>query len=128
MNRSHQNTVSLSASWFIRPGCKASAEAALKQLAIDVQQHEPDTLMYVIHTPVQADIGLESLPPASPLLVIFFETYRNADAFQKHLNGPVFTEFVKKHQELFVAANGNPFNLVTFLETRAGFIRAETLA
>lgn len=73
MNNFHKNTVSLSASWFIRPGCEASAEKALMQLAIDIQQQEPDTLMYVIHTPFHAGIGLESLPPTTPLSVVFLK-------------------------------------------------------
>jgi hypothetical protein len=128
MNTTDATTVSLHATWYILPGCEPEAEQALKQLAIDVREQEPDTLMYVIHTPLAASVPLYSLPPSSPQLVVFFETYRNADAFTRHLTGPVFTKFVTDHQQLFSAANGHPFNLVSFLETRAGFVRPGLLA
>lgn len=128
MNDIDRNTVSLHATWYILPGCELDAEQALKKLAFDVQEQEPDTLMYVIHTALPAAVPVHSLPPSNPHLVVFFETYRNADAFQRHLTGPVFTRFVTDHQHQFLAANGHPFNLVSFLETRAGFIRPGLLA
>ncbi|WP_454738480.1 antibiotic biosynthesis monooxygenase [Cupriavidus necator] len=128
MSPSAPTTVSLTSRWFIRPGCEQAADAALRQLADDVLQHEPDTLAYLVHTPYGSDPRLQSLPPADPLSVLFFETYRDADAFLRHVNGPVFTGFVRQNGELFVAANGAPFTFVEFLETRAGFVRTATAA
>jgi uncharacterized protein len=125
MNPSDLNAspVSLTSTWFIRPGCEEAVDAALQQLAVDVEQHEPDTLTYLVHLPYQSDSRLQSLPPADPLSVLFFETYRNADAFFKHVNGPVFTGFVQQYGHLFVSSNGKPFTFVDYLETRAGFMR-----
>lgn len=123
MSQSVSTAVSLTSRWFIRPGFEEAVDAALRQLANDVQQHEPDTLTYLVHAPYRGDPRLQSLPPADPLSVLFFETYRNADAFLHHVSGPVFTAFVRQHGELFVASNGKPFTFVEFLETRAGFVR-----
>ncbi|MBP0631191.1 MULTISPECIES: VOC family protein [unclassified Cupriavidus] len=128
MSPSIPTSISLTSRWFIRPGCEPAAETALRQLAEDVLQREPDTLAYLIHTPYGGDARLQSLPPANPFSVVFFETYRDADAFLRHVNGPVFTGFVRQHGELFVASNGSPFTFVEFLQMRAGFVRTATAA
>lgn len=115
--------VSLTSQWFIQPGREAEAFAALERLALDVREGEPDTLTYLVHAPIAPDSGLQSLPPSDPSSVLFFEVYRSADAFQRHLHGPLFTAFVEEHGGLFVAANGKPFVFVEFLSRRAGFVR-----
>jgi predicted enzyme related to lactoylglutathione lyase/quinol monooxygenase YgiN len=123
MKTSPDTHVSLTSQWFIKPGREAEAFAALEQVARDVHDHEPDTLIYLVHSPL-ANRGLQSLPPSDPSSVLFFEVYRSAKAFQAHLAGPTFTSFVEKHGGLFVAANGKPFTFVEFLACRAGFIRS----
>ncbi|MGG1948745.1 antibiotic biosynthesis monooxygenase [Trinickia sp. NRRL B-1857] len=116
--------VSLTSRWFVRPGCEQAAEEALRQLASDVERNEPDTLTYLVHQPYRGDGRLQSLPPSEPRTVLFFETYRSADAFVRHVNGPVFGAFVERYGELFVASNGKPFTFVEFVQTLAGFVRA----
>lgn len=118
--------VTLTAKWFLKPDLEKDAHEALDKLAEAVRANEPDTLMYLVRTPFTGG-DLQSLPPADPGTVVFLEMYRNADAFHAHVNGPVFTDFVKKHGDLFVTANGTPFVLVEFLSRRAGFIREEAL-
>ena len=116
--------VSLTSTWFIRPGCESEALAALERLAAQVEAQEPDTLAYQIHTPFTADARLQAQPPTDPLTVLFIETYRDADAFLAHVDGPVFTGFVREHGALFVGCGGGqPFMLVSFLARRAGFVR-----
>lgn len=90
-------------------------------LAHDVQEGEPGTLGYLVHTPFGADGRLQSLPPPPPLLVLFFETYASPDAFIDHLNGPIFTAFVANHGHCFAGSNGKPYTTVQFLATLAGF-------
>lgn len=124
MSHAQTETVSLTSNWFIRPGCEQAADAALRVLAREVQLEEPDTLTYLVHRPFHDPAQLQSLPPGNPLTVLFFETYRNADAFLRHVNGPVFTQFVQQHGDLFVQSNGKPFTTVEFLETLAGFVRS----
>lgn len=113
--------ISLISQWFIQPGHEVEARDALMALAHDVQAGEPGTLAYLVHTPFGADGRLQSLPPPTPLLVLFFETYEGPDAFLDHLNGPIFTTFVADHGHCFVAANGKPYTTVQFLTTLAGF-------
>jgi hypothetical protein len=124
MSHSDNRPVTLTSRWFIRPGCEPAADAALSELARDVERDEPDTLTYLVHRPRRGDATLQSLPPSNPLGLLFFETYRNTEAFLRHVNGPVFTSFVKRHGELFTASDGKPFMLVEFLDTHAGFVRA----
>src|SRR3954471_19480486 len=99
------HTVSLTSTWFVRPGHEAAAVAAVEDLAAQVRAGEPDTLIYLVHTPFLADRRLQALPPVAPNHLLFFEVYRDADAFLHHVHGPVFTRFVERHGGLFVAAN-----------------------
>ncbi len=113
----------LTSRWFVRPGCEAAVERPLQELVDAVLKSEPDTLVYMVHRPVADSRELQSLPPAEPRTLIFFEVYRDAAAFQRHVSGPVFTRFLEQYATLFVSANGKPFTLVEFLQLHQGFIR-----
>ena len=116
--------VSLTSRWFIRPGCERQAWPALQALAANVLANEPDTLMYLVNSPSWVDNSLQSLPPSEPGLVLFVEMYRNPDAFRAHVEGAVFTSFVRDYGHLFVPnADGQPYTTVTFLPREAGFVR-----
>lgn len=117
--------VSLISEWFLKPGSEAEGLAALSQLALDVRANEPDTLTYLVHFPFQGDARLQALPPVDPSSILFFETYRDADAFLAHVNGPVFKGFVATHGDLFIASNGSPYTTVEFLWRHAGFTRGQ---
>ncbi len=119
--------VSLTSRWFIRPGCEAEALAAVADAAEKIRASEPDTLIYLAHMPHAGDDSLQSLPPSQPGLLLFFEMYRDPQAFLQHVNGPIFTAFVRDHGHLFVPdARGAPYTTVEFLARHAGFIRAST--
>lgn len=121
--------VSLTSQWFIRPGREADALAAVAEAAEKIRNGEPGTLIYLVHTAHAGDDGLQSLPPSQPGLLLFFEMYRDPQAFLEHVNGPIFTAFVRDHGHLFVPdAQGSPYTTVTFLARRAGFVRAPTAA
>lgn len=117
------NPVALTSKWFIRPGCEAQVIAAVPELAARVREREPDTLTYLVHTPFLGDARLQALPPSDASSLVFFEVYRDADAFVRHLNGPVFSDFVAQYGDLFVQVNGKPYTTVEFLTQRAGFVR-----
>ena len=86
--------LSLTLTWFIRPGHESAAMSALVALAAEVLESEPDTLAYLVHAPFHGDDRLQALPPGAPNRVVFFEIYRSADAFLRHVGGPAFTRFV----------------------------------
>jgi predicted enzyme related to lactoylglutathione lyase/quinol monooxygenase YgiN len=118
-------SVSLTSRWFIRPGCEAQAIAAVDEVAAKVLAGEPGTLIYLAHTANTGNDGLQSLPPSQPELLLFFEMYRDPQAFLQHVNGPIFTAFVRDHGHLFVPnGQGAPYTTVEFLARRAGFVRA----
>ena len=108
----------------MKRGCEAAAKKALKKLAKDVQKSEPNTLLYLIHTP---DMSEQSFPGASAQEVIFTEAYKTKKQFLEHLNGPVFTAFMAKHAGLFVTfeKDAHPFMQVEFLRREGGFVRPE---
>jgi len=111
----------LIAKWTILPGKETEAVAALKKLAVQVKEEEPDTLIYLVNTP---DFAQTNLPIPYAGTVTFFEGYKNKDAFLAHLNGPAFTGFVKAHGDLFLQSNGQAFVIVETLKHQAGFIRS----
>jgi len=119
----------LVARWTIKQGCEIAAKAALLELAKHVQSQEPDTLLYLVHVPDMAEL---SLPTPSPLEVVFFEVYKDKDAFLAHLTGPVFQQFVATHLKLFLSTSvtgqdgkpvQSPFVLVENLQRLGGFVR-----
>lgn len=125
---------SLTSTWTIQKGEEQPAVAALKHLAQQVEQHESGTLIYLVHTP---DMTQPSLPTPSNLEVVFFEVYRDEQAFKEHVNGSIFQSFVAEHGSLFLSmppiscGDGHsvikPFTTVEFLERKAGFIRPEMM-
>ncbi|MEY4484956.1 MAG: hypothetical protein RL693_2408, partial [Verrucomicrobiota bacterium] len=115
-------TLHLTSQWFIKPGCEQEALKAVALLAENVEAQEPGTLSYLVHVP-SAVSGLQSLPPADPQGLLFFEIYRDANAFMDHLHGPLFKQFVEDHGKCFLSANGSPFTMVQFLALHAGFVR-----
>ncbi len=116
---------SVLARWFVKPGEMDTARAALEALVADVKTLEPDTLIYQVREAVAG-----SLPPAARGEIVFFECYRDEAAFQAHLAGPVFSQFLKDHGGLFVQnfppAHG-PFMLVTTLTGDDGFCRDDAM-
>jgi len=114
----------------IKQGCEAKARAVLKQLAKQVQDAEPDTLLYLVHVP---DMKQLSLPTPSPLEVTFLEGYKDKKALDAHLNGKAFTQFKAKHMHLFLTTivtgqDGkpveSPFAMFESLHRLGGFVRA----
>jgi quinol monooxygenase YgiN len=112
---------SLIATWTILPGKEQQAVTALQRLAGQVQQTEPDTWGYTVHTP---DFTQANLPTPPTGEVVFFEIYKDEAAFKAHVSGPTFTAFVKEHGALFLSNNGAPYVTVNFMKRHAGFIRA----
>lgn len=124
------NNVSLTSQWFIRPGCEDEVIEAVTRLAAEVESQQPGTLTYLVHTQWAGDGDLQSLPPFNPLSLLFFEVYRDAQAFKDHVNGPLFTQFVQQYGDLFITAGGKsiaegdrPYTTVQFLSRRAGYVR-----
>ncbi|MDT7806454.1 MAG: hypothetical protein QOJ70_267 [Acidobacteriota bacterium] len=123
--------VTLIARWYVKEGQQAAAVAALQALASEVLSTEPDTLMYLVHTP---DMAQASLPPPTDTEILFVEAYTNMNAFFAHLNGAAFKGFVKQYGNLFQTATGTdahgktvsiPFVQVEFLDRQAGFVREQ---
>src|SRR4051812_33703630 len=116
---------SLIAKWTILPGNETKALYALTKLAADVQKNEPDTLLYMVHTP---DFNEASLPTPPAGEVIFFEVYKDKNAFLKHVQGKVFLSFLKNYSDLFLKYsedNSTVFVTLELLTQVAGFIRTK---
>ncbi len=125
MAEKSQVALHLTSEWFIQPGRETEVARVIAQLVAQVRAAEPDTLVYFVHKPVAPGDALQSLPPPAPNSLLFFEAYRDADAFHRHVNGAIFTRFVADHGGLFICANGKPFTFVEFLTLEHGFMRAD---
>ena len=116
---------SLIAKWTILPGNEDKAVAALKNLATQVLQQEPGTLVYAIFTPDFAERSLPT-PPAGE--VSFLEIYEDNDAFMKHINGTVYQNFVTNYGALFLNDfSGKPFVTFEVIQKQAGFFKNDFL-
>ena len=112
--------ISIVAKWSILPGKHVQAIAALKDLACRVEREEPFVPMYTIHVP---DFHSTSFPIPSAADVVFFSVFDDEAAFQKHLHGPVFRDWLALHTDLFLFNNGNLFVVSEMLDRKAGFVR-----
>jgi len=116
--------ISLVSNWWIVQGNEAKVLPALKELAANVKAHEPGTLMYTVHFPNFGD-GISShtsRPVPRPGAVIFVESYQDWDAFDAHVEGPIFKKFVGDYGHYFVQSEkGGPYTGVVFMDRIAGF-------
>ena len=114
----------IDAFWSIIPGNEAKAYAALGALAAQVEQEEPDTWMYLIHTP-NLDPGVNTFPMPGPQQVAFVEGFKDRDAYQRHAASPILKEFFAKNGAYFLNMYGPtvPFMMIQPLEMIDGFIR-----
>jgi quinol monooxygenase YgiN len=72
----------------------ADFDRLAEQTAEEVRTAEPDTLVYVIH-----------LVPNAPMQRIFYEIYRDRDAFDRYENQPYMQRFVAERRSCVLATN-----------------------
>ena len=114
--------LSIVAKWWIVPGREYDAVTALEELASAVEAQEPFTTMYFIHTSIVEG----SRPPPPPNEVVFVSGWPDRAAFQQHLDGPVFKDWIGKYLDLFLTDDsGGLFVTAEFIDRRAGFIRPQ---
>lgn len=116
--------ISIVTKWWIRQGCEEQAIPALSELADQVRDKEPFTAMYLIHTSI-VDGSLPT-PPSNE--VIFVGTWDDRAAFDKHLAGPVFRDWLSQNIDLFITGNdGSLYVSAEFIDRKVGFIRQSHL-
>lgn len=116
---------SLTGKWTMLPGKEKKAISALKKMANAVNKEEPGTLLYMIFTPDYKEKNLPN-PPSGE--VVFFEIYEDKDAFQKHITGSIFTDFIKSNGSSFLndfSAVPNMYITVKTLSKIGGFVRGK---
>jgi quinol monooxygenase YgiN len=72
----------------------ADFDRIAEQAAEQVRANEPDTLVYVIHT-----------VPKAPMQRIFYEVYRDREAFERHEQQPYIQRFVTVRRPYVLATN-----------------------
>jgi quinol monooxygenase YgiN len=72
----------------------ADFDRLAEQAAEEVRTREPGTLVYVIH-----------LVPNAPMQRIFYEVYRDRDAFDRHERQPYMQRFVVDRRSCVLATN-----------------------
>jgi quinol monooxygenase YgiN len=128
--------IALYSRWQLKKGCPPELEAALEGVVAEVEAREPGTLMFSVGFPapnppigpppeysVYPDVH-EARPDDAQTELVFFEIYRDAEAFSAHLRGP-FADFLEKNRNFFATPwQGHPRPQTTFLEPRSAFVRA----
>ena len=115
--------ISIVTKWWHVDGARDKAVEALKDLVRQVEQHEPDTYMYCLHTSVVSG----SLPPPTPNELIFLGTWKDRKAFDDHRDGKLFQDWLAKHLDLFVKIDGRLYVSAEFADRFAGFVRKEAI-
>lgn len=112
--------ISIVAKWSILPGKHEQAVIALQDLACRVHREEPFVPMYTIHVPNFRAASFP-IPPAAD--VVFFSVFDDEAAFQEHLHGPVFRDWLAEHKDLFLFNGDNLFVVSEMIDRIAGYVR-----
>jgi quinol monooxygenase YgiN len=130
--------IALFSRWKLKDGCPPGLTKAVEDLTASVQSSEPGTLLYSVNLPApHPPIGpppdyTVSYDPdpgqtSSRNELVFFEIYRDAEAFSEHLRG-TFRDFLNQHRDFFTTPwQGHPRPETTYLDPSSMFVR-EALA
>jgi len=147
--------VTLISRWKVRPDITDSEWTtmveSLRSLANIVEAAEEQTLVYRVHTTVpdprvetsdaekagysenatdseNASNSAKANVTEDRAFVTFYEVYESEHAFQIHLHGEPFNQFLRqslKYFELSPDREGFPLTDTTFLHLESGFVRAQ---
>lgn len=112
--------ISIVARWSLIEATRAQALDALAELARRVEREEPFVPMYTIHVP---DFSIDSYPTPAPTDVVFFSVFDDRAAFEAHLHGPVFSDWLAEFGHLFLFNGDSLFVVSELLSRSAGFVR-----
>ncbi|MCU1245210.1 MAG: hypothetical protein JWN02_1120 [Acidobacteria bacterium] len=127
--------IALFSRWKLKDGCPPELASALEELTAAVKNQEPGTLLYsaslpASHPPIgpppdyRVSDDPEAVLPAAPGAILFFEIYRDAEAFSEHLRG-AFHEFISQYRDFFATPwQGHPRPETTYLDPRSLFVRS----
>jgi len=127
--------IALFSRWKLKDGCPPELMSALERLTSAVRDREPGTLLYSVHHPapsppigpppdyrVSDDPEVVGSPDRNEL--VFFEVYRDAEAFSEHLRGAV-RDFMRDHRHYFLTPwQGHPRPDVVYLDPQSLFVRS----
>jgi quinol monooxygenase YgiN len=128
--------IALVSRWKLRDGCPPQFAAALEELTTAVRSQEQGTLMYSVHIPAPhppigppPEYSVSNDPdiakPIPPSELVFFEVYRDADAYSEHLRG-VVNDFMLKNRDYFHTPwLGHPRPETTYLDPKLVFVRPD---
>ncbi len=98
----------------------------LRALADTVEAAESATLVYRVHTAATGPGTDEGLDQCDRQYVTFYEVYEGENAFQAHLKGKPFNNFLRDNLRYFQEdpqRKGHPLATTTFLDEQSGFFR-----
>ena len=126
--------IALFSRWKLKDGCPPELEAEIEALTAAVREREPGALVFTVSVPgphppigpppdypVDSDPTLRRPVPATELL--FFEVYRDAEAFSEHLRGPAGAFMVRNAHFFDTPWQGHPRPEVTYLDPRSVLVR-----
>jgi quinol monooxygenase YgiN len=128
--------IALLSRWKLKNGCPPPFAAALQALTDAVRSQEAGTLMYSVHVPAphppigpppdyEVNTDPDLAQPIPPKDLIFFEVYRDVDAYSEHLRGAV-NDFMRINRDYFETPwQGHPRPETTYLDPRLLFVRGD---
>lgn len=129
--------ITLTSKWKLRCGATEELVETLQQLAHDVNAAEEGTWVYSVHLtaapPLDGDHNpIVPAPDSYPLEqmtdVVYFEVYKDADAFSTHVHGEIFQTYLANNLHHFYEdpdMPGWPRADTTFLDRMSAFFQLE---
>jgi quinol monooxygenase YgiN len=118
------SVLSIVTKWWIAPGREGRAVRALRRLALAIEEQEPQTTMFMVHTA----LAQGPRPGPARVEVVFVGAWPDREAFEQHLSGPVFNGWMAAYGDLFLADDGGELVVDSeLMARRAGFVRATAL-
>ena len=130
--------IALFSRWKLKNGYPEELAAEVEALSAAVREGEPGALIFSVSVPAThppigppPDYAVCDDPslarPAAAVELLFFEVYRDAEAFSRHLRGAA-REFLERNAHFFDTPwQGHPRPEVTYLDPQSVFVR-EALA
>jgi quinol monooxygenase YgiN len=131
--------IALLSRWKLKDGCPAELASALEELTSAVREREPGTLVYAVQLPAPCppigpppDYAVSNDPEvvgtADRDELVFYEVYRDPEAFSQHLRGAV-RDFMRENRHYFFTPwQGHPRPVVMYLEPQSLFVRSSLSA
>ena len=128
--------IALFSRWKLKNGFPPELAASVEQLPAAVRAQEPKTLVFSVHVPAadpppigpspEYEVRRDLFEPSEsvPTELVFFEVYKDAEAFRDHLRGPFQSWLTDNRDFLQMQWTGRARPETTYLDPSSIWVRS----